>query len=147
PPKAAAEPTKPAATAAEPTKPAAAAATKPAEATKPAAAVAAPTNTPAAAAKPAEATKPAEAAKPAAGPPGTPKLPYWQAPTVLNLHVATGTKDQHASRVFLEPLLTYTPKGDLIPVLAAEVPSKANGGLSEDGKSVTYKLKPGLKWA
>ena len=141
--KPAAEPTKPAA--AEPTKPAAAAAaTKPAEATKPAAAVAAPTNTPAAAA--AAATKPAEAAKPAAGAAGTIKLLYWQAPTILNLHLATGTKDQHAARIVVEPLMTYNPKGEFVPVLAAEVPSKANGGLAEDGKSVTYKLKPGLKW-
>ena len=33
------------------------------------------------------------------------------------------------------------------PVLAAEVPSAQNNGLSADGKSVTYKLKPGVKWA
>lgn len=33
------------------------------------------------------------------------------------------------------------------PVLATEVPSKDNGGLSADGTSVTYKLKPGVMWA
>jgi peptide/nickel transport system substrate-binding protein len=37
--------------------------------------------------------------------------------------------------------------GTFTPVLAAEVPSKDNGGLGADGKTVTYKLKPALKWA
>ena len=32
------------------------------------------------------------------------------------------------------------------PVLAAEIPSIQNGGLSTDAKSVTWKLKPGVKW-
>ena len=32
------------------------------------------------------------------------------------------------------------------PVLAAELPSKDNGGLAADGKSVTWKLKQGVKW-
>jgi hypothetical protein len=31
-------------------------------------------------------------------------------------------------------------------ILAAEIPSIHNGGLSPDGKSVTWKLKPGVKW-
>ena len=31
-------------------------------------------------------------------------------------------------------------------VLAAEIPSIQNGGLAADGKSVTWKLKPGVKW-
>jgi len=78
---------------------------------------------------------------------GVLKLLYWQAPTIVNPHLATGTKDFHASRVCLEPLLTVDAAGVFTPVLAAEVPSRANGGLSADGKSVTYRLKPGIKWA
>jgi hypothetical protein len=31
-------------------------------------------------------------------------------------------------------------------VLAAEIPSLQNGGLAADGMSVTWKLKPGVKW-
>ena len=31
-----------------------------------------------------------------------------------------------------------------MPVLAAEIPTVANGGLSKDGKSVTWKLKRGV---
>src|SRR5262249_9512253 len=53
---------------------------------------------------------------------------WWQAPTLLNPHFATGTKDQDGSRVFYEPLAAYDPDGNLVPVLAADVPSVDNGG-------------------
>lgn len=33
-----------------------------------------------------------------------------------------------------------------VPVLAAEIPSLANGGLSEDGKTITVKLNPNARW-
>jgi len=81
-----------------------------------------------------------------AGGGGPLKMLLWQAPTLLNPHFASGTKDQIASRVFFEPLAGWDKEGNLIPQLAAEVPSKANGGLSGDGTSVTWKLKPGVKW-
>ena len=81
-----------------------------------------------------------------AGGGGPLKVLLWQAPTLLNPHFASGTKDQIASRIFYEPLAGWDKEGNLFPQLAAEVPSKANGGLSEDGKVVTWKLKQGVKW-
>jgi len=74
------------------------------------------------------------------------KVLWWQGPTLLNPHFATGTKDQDASRIFYEPLGCWDPEGNLNLVLAAEIPSIQNGGLAVDGKSVTWKLKPGVKW-
>src|SRR5271170_5119651 len=74
---------------------------------------------------------------------GTLKLLWWQGPTLLNPHFAVGTKDQDGSRIFYEPLAAWDSKGDLQPVLAAELPSRDNGGLAADGRSVTWKLKPG----
>lgn len=74
------------------------------------------------------------------------KLLWWQGPTLLNPHFAVGTKDQEASRIFYEPLASYDPDGNVVPVLAAEIPSIQNGGLAADGKSVTWKLKSGVKW-
>ena len=82
-----------------------------------------------------------------AGGGGTLKLLWWQGPTLLNPHFAVGTKDQ----------------GRLPPVLRAaggvgfegrncarcwrrSCRAKENGGLSEDGKTVTWKLKQGVKW-
>lgn len=75
------------------------------------------------------------------------KLLYWQAPTILNPHLSTGFKDTEASRITLEPLASFDNVGNLIPFLAAEIPTKANGGVAADGKSVTWKLKQNVKWS
>ena len=71
---------------------------------------------------------------------------WWQAPTLLNPHFATGTKDQDASRIFYEPLAAFDPDGNVVPVLAAEVPSVQNGGLAADLTAVTWRLKKGVTW-
>jgi peptide/nickel transport system substrate-binding protein len=75
------------------------------------------------------------------------KLLYWQAPTILNPHLSTGFKDAEASRITLEPLATFDNDSNLIPILAAEIPSSENGGVAADGKSVTWKLKQDVKWS
>ena len=77
---------------------------------------------------------------------GALKLLWWQGPTLLNPHFATGTKDQDGSRLFYEPLACWDADGNMKLVLAAEIPSLQNGGLAADGMSVTWKLKPGVKW-
>ncbi|HEV8584599.1 MAG TPA: peptide ABC transporter substrate-binding protein [Methylomirabilota bacterium] len=74
------------------------------------------------------------------------KVLWWQAPTLLNPHFANGTKDQDAARVFYEPLAGFDPDGNLVPALAAEIPSLDNGGVARDGTSVTWRLKRGVSW-
>ena len=74
------------------------------------------------------------------------KVLWWQGPTLLNPHFAVGTKDQDGSRVFYEPLAAWDPEGNLKAKLAAEIPSRENGGLAADGKSVKWKLKQGVTW-
>lgn len=83
---------------------------------------------------------------PQAGGGGVLKALFWQATTLLNPHFAVGTKDQAGCRLFYEPLAGWDAEGNLYPVLAAAIPSRENGGLSDDGKSVTWTLKPGVKW-
>ena len=70
----------------------------------------------------------------------------WQGPTILNGHFTSGSKDQLAARLFYEPLATYDIDGSLYPVLAAEIPTLANGGVARDGLSVTWKLKRNVTW-
>lgn len=74
------------------------------------------------------------------------KLLWWQAPTTLNVHLASGGKDYDASRVIYEPLAALDGDANLVPILAAEIPSLANGGLSKDGTTVTWRLKKGVRW-
>lgn len=87
------------------------------------------------------------AAEAPAGADDTLRLIWWQAPTILNPHLATGGKDFDASRIVYEPLASYSSDGDLVPFLAAEAPSLENGGVAEDGLSVTWKLKPDIQWS
>ena len=77
---------------------------------------------------------------------GSLKVLWWQAPTLLNPHFAVGTKDQEASRIFYEPLAGFDPDGNLVPMLAAEIPDAEKGTVAADGMSVTWKLKPNVKW-
>ena len=77
---------------------------------------------------------------------GTLRLLWWQSPTLLNPHFAVGTKDQDGSYLFYEPLAIWSDQGELVPKLAAEIPSVEKGTLAKDGKSVTWKLKQGVKW-
>jgi peptide/nickel transport system substrate-binding protein len=81
-----------------------------------------------------------------AGGGGVLKVLLWQAPTLLNPHFASGTKDQIASRIFFEPLAGWDKEGNLIPQLAAEAPTRENGGVSADGREVIWKLKRNVKW-
>jgi peptide/nickel transport system substrate-binding protein len=40
------------------------------------------------------------------------------------------------------PLAEWDGDGNLVPVLAAEIPSKENDGLAEDGRSVRSTISP-----
>jgi peptide/nickel transport system substrate-binding protein len=87
------------------------------------------------------------AAAGARGASGVLKILYWQAPTILNPHLTGSNQDLQAARLCIEPLMTVDAAGVFTPVLSTAVPSRANGGLSADGRSVTYRLKQGVRWA
>jgi peptide/nickel transport system substrate-binding protein len=77
---------------------------------------------------------------------GTVKILYWQGATLLQPHFANGTKDQDGSRIFYEPLACWDNDGNLVPILAAEIPTEKNGGLLPGGKVVRWRLKQGVTW-
>ena len=51
------------------------------------------------------------------------------------------------STLAVEPLFVPDADGTFLPVLAAEVPTLENGGISEDFLTITYKLRDGVAWS
>ena len=86
----------------------------------------------------------ATASGPQAG--GTATIALWQEPENLNPYLAIQTVSRVLRGQTLEGLFAVNPDGNFVPVLAAEIPTTENGGVSADGKTVTVRLKEGLKW-
>ena len=72
---------------------------------------------------------------------------YWQAPSILNPYLSGGTKDVESSSIVIEPLARHDQTGALVPYLAEDIPTVANGGVAADLKSITWKLREGLVWS
>ena len=78
---------------------------------------------------------------------GEVKIIYWQAPSILNPYLSGGTKDIESAALVIEPMGRYDQNGDMVPYLAAEIPTVGNGGVSKDLTSITWKLQEGLLWS
>ena len=74
-------------------------------------------------------------------------LHYWQAPSILIPYLSDGDKDSEAASLSLEPLANYGPDGQLVPRLATVIPTRANGGIGNDGRTITWNLKQGVRWS
>ena len=67
-------------------------------------------------------------------------------PETWNPVVSELAAAQEVGRLIFSALLLQTDKGEWVPDLAASVPSASNGGISADGRTVTYRLNPNAKW-
>ncbi len=74
-------------------------------------------------------------------------LLFWQAPSIANPYLSSGNKDTEAAALVLEPLASYDENGELVPRLAASIPTVENGGVSVDRTRVTWKLKERVLWS
>lgn len=45
-----------------------------------------------------------------------------------------------------DPLISFDEAGNAVPVLAETVPTRANGGISANGLTVTYRLRKNIRW-
>ncbi|MEC7297447.1 MAG: peptide ABC transporter substrate-binding protein [Pseudomonadota bacterium] len=72
---------------------------------------------------------------------------YWQAPSIMTPYLSSGTKDIEAASMVIEPLGRFDQDGNMVPYLAQEIPTIENGGVTEDLKQITWKLKEGLLWS
>ncbi|MEM8538676.1 MAG: peptide ABC transporter substrate-binding protein, partial [Pseudomonadota bacterium] len=72
---------------------------------------------------------------------------YWQAPSILNPYLSGGTKDVESASLVLEPMARYNEVGEMVPFLAAEIPTVENGGVSADLTTITWKIADGMMWS
>lgn len=71
----------------------------------------------------------------------------YQEPDNLNPYLAVQTASRLVRELTIEGLVDAGPGDEYVPALAEEVPSEANGGISADGKTITYRLREGLQWS
>lgn len=104
-----------------------------------------PTEPPVATKAPAPTTAPSPTAGPKRG--GKVTMAVWQSPVTLNPLLGTQTVMDEVLVFIVEGFTKVMPDGSRVPNLAKEVPTLQNGGVSADGKTITYKLKEGIKWS
>jgi peptide/nickel transport system substrate-binding protein len=68
-------------------------------------------------------------------------------PITLNPYLAAAPIVRQVTDATTAGLTTIDTSGNFQPVLAAELPTLANGGLSPDFRTVTWRLRPGLRWS
>jgi len=67
-------------------------------------------------------------------------------PRTLNPILGTQTIEAMLSRLTTDILVSVDDKGNFVPTLARQVPTQQNGGISADGRTLTYHLRSGVKW-
>lgn len=65
----------------------------------------------------------------------------------LNPHLAQQTVVSYMAQLAMAWLVKYDHNNQPAPELAREVPTQANGGISPDGKTITYRLRKDAKWS
>lgn len=75
------------------------------------------------------------------------RIALTSAPRTLNPLLQTTTDEAFVSSLVFQPLLAFDRHAQAHPVLAAEVPTLRNGGISPDGLTVTYHLRRGVRWS
>ena len=64
----------------------------------------------------------------------------------LNTVVSGGGSSVYLSYLWAAYLFIADDKARVVPELATEIPSQANGGISPDGLTITYHLRHGVRW-
>ena len=71
-------------------------------------------------------------------------------PSSLNplfMHPDSASVEAQLARLSFEPFVDMNRNGKLIPILLREIPTRRNGGLSRDGRTIIYHLRAGLRWS
>jgi peptide/nickel transport system substrate-binding protein len=95
---------------------------------------------------------PAAAPLPAPAPATAPALRFDVAadPGTLDplfAHADAANVEQQLAHLVFEPFFDLDARGRPVPELLASIPSVENGGLSRDGRTIVYHLRPGVRWS
>ena len=79
--------------------------------------------------------------------PNTLRIGIQAPPNTLNPMLSSNTTEAMLARLTNDALVSVDETGKKqVPMLAAEVPTLENGGISADGLTITYKLRHGVVW-
>ncbi|HEY1881576.1 MAG TPA: ABC transporter substrate-binding protein [Candidatus Cybelea sp.] len=78
---------------------------------------------------------------------GVLRIALAEEPKTLNPLLFGTTGEGFVERLMFEPLLSADPRGNLVPMLAAAVPTQTNRGVSADGLTITYHLRRDARWS
>jgi len=79
--------------------------------------------------------------------PGRVRLGSPDEPDNLNPMFAHTSATDDVDAFIFAPVFRYDPKGNLVPELATEVPTYANGGISRDSKTIVLHFRHGVRWS
>jgi len=71
-------------------------------------------------------------------------------PMTLNplfLHQDASSVEQQLARLAFEPFIDLDERGRPVPALLSSIPARDNGGLSADGRTIVYHLRPSVRWS
>lgn len=78
--------------------------------------------------------------------PGVLRIETTSTPDTLNPLLGQESIDTDLSMFWAGHLFNWSDNGKMIPELATEVPTLANGGISRDGRTIVYHLRRGVLW-
>jgi len=78
--------------------------------------------------------------------PGVFRTSTYASPNSLNPILPTNTAENFYASLAFDPLISLDQQGRQVPILALEVPTLSNGGVSRDGRRITYHLRRGVQW-
>ncbi len=67
--------------------------------------------------------------------------------TTLNPHLAMSATLDFVAHLSMGYLIRYDRDGRPVPDLAVEIPTRANGGVSTDGRRITWHVRRGVRWS
>jgi peptide/nickel transport system substrate-binding protein len=78
--------------------------------------------------------------------PGVLRWGEYTEPDTLNPVLSSLQVSVEESMLWAGYLFEYNDRNEFVPELAMEMPTLQNGGISRDGLTITYHLRPGVRW-